>query len=49
MKFDALKFFLTTAWELRLIDTKKHDALSAPLLEVGRALGGWIASIKEHS
>ncbi|MFA6018112.1 MAG: four helix bundle protein [Patescibacteria group bacterium] len=23
MKFDALKFFLATAWELKFIDTKK--------------------------
>ncbi len=49
MKFDALKFFLTMAWELKYIETKKFGALSAPLSEVGKMLGKWMLSVKEHS
>ena len=49
MKFDALKFFLALAWELKYIDTKKYATLSTPLTDVGKMLGKWIASVKEHS
>lgn len=40
-KFDALKFFLQIAWELKALDNKKYSALIVPLSEVGRQLGGW--------
>ncbi|PIS41288.1 MAG: hypothetical protein COT25_03920 [Candidatus Kerfeldbacteria bacterium CG08_land_8_20_14_0_20_42_7] len=40
-KLDALKFFLQTAWELKVIDTKKYSLLASPLVEVGKMLGGW--------
>ena len=40
-KLDALKFFLQTSWELRILDTKKYGQLTAPLVEVGKMLGGW--------
>lgn len=40
-KLDALKFFLQTAWELKVIDTKKYTLLASPLVEVGKMLGGW--------
>lgn len=39
--FDILKFMLQVAWEVRLLDNKKYIALSKPLEEVGRMLGGW--------
>lgn len=38
---DLLKFFLQIAWELKALDNKKYLALSAPLIEVGKMLGGW--------
>ena len=38
---DALNFFLKLAWEMKLVDNKKYLAISAPLTEVGRMLGGW--------
>src|SRR3989338_8732301 len=41
-KLDSLKFFLKIAWDVRAIDHKKYAALSTPLVEVGRMLGGWL-------
>lgn len=40
-KLDLLKFFLQLAWELKVIDNKKYVAISSPLVEVGKMLGGW--------
>lgn len=40
-KLDSLKFFLQLGWELKALDHKKYAALSAPLTEAGRMLGGW--------
>lgn len=40
-RLDLLKFFLQIAWELKAIDTNKYTAVSAPLSEVGKMLGGW--------
>ncbi len=40
-KLDVLKFFLQVAWELKCVDHKKFGALSAPLAEVGKMVGGW--------
>jgi hypothetical protein len=41
IKLDAVKFFLQIAWELKTIDNKKFSAVSTPLAEVGKMLGGW--------
>ncbi len=41
IKLDTLKFFLQIAWELKALDNKKFSTLSAPLVEVGKMLGGW--------
>ena len=38
---DLLKFMLQAMWELKLLDNKKYVALSQPLEEMGRMLGGW--------
>lgn len=40
-KLDALKFFLQVAWELKALDNKQCLALSNPVTEVGKMLGGW--------
>lgn len=40
-KFDLLKFFLQIAWELKILDNAKYLAVSTPLNEVGKMLGGW--------
>ena len=41
VKLDTLKFFLMTLWETRGLDTGKYTAVSEPLSEVGKMLGGW--------
>lgn len=42
VKLDLLKFFLQIAWELQALDNKKYIALSEPLNEIGKMLGGWL-------
>jgi len=46
-KLDTLKFFLQVAWDLKAIDNNKYAALSAPLVEVGKMLGGWRKQIAD--
>lgn len=41
IKLDTLKFFLQIAWETKALENKKYVALSTPLDEIGRMLGGW--------
>jgi len=41
VKLDTLKYFLQIAWELKAIDNKRFTALSAPISEAGKMLGGW--------
>ena len=40
-KLDTLKILLLVLWETKSLDTKKYAALSLPLEEVGKMLGGW--------
>lgn len=40
-KQDTLKLLLMILWEANSLDTTKYAALSAPLEEVGKMLGGW--------
>lgn len=40
-KLDTLKVLLMVLWETKSLDTKKYAALSEPLDEIGRMLGGW--------
>lgn len=44
-KVDTLKFFLQVAWETKALDAKKYIALSEPLQEIGRMLGGWYRNL----
>lgn len=49
-KLDALKILLMVLWETKSLDNKKYTALSAPLEEIGRMLGGWNGQlIKQNS
>ncbi|MBI4049989.1 MAG: four helix bundle protein [Candidatus Doudnabacteria bacterium] len=48
-KLDTLKFFLQTAWELKILDNKKYSLLAEPLVEIGRMLGGWMNKIKKET
>jgi len=45
LKLDLLKFFLHVSWEIKALDTKKYIALSEPLDEIGKMLGGWMRGI----
>ncbi|MBU6388622.1 four helix bundle protein [Patescibacteria group bacterium] len=40
-KLDTLKILLLVLWETKSLDTKKYSALSIPLEEIGKMLGGW--------
>lgn len=40
-KQDTLKLLLMILWEANSLDTPKYGALSAPLEEIGKMLGGW--------
>ena len=40
-KFDTLKLLLLVLWESKSLDNKKYAALSGPVDEIGRMLGGW--------
>ena len=49
-KLDTAKVLLLILWETKSLDDKKFIALSAPLEEVGRMLGGWQGQIiKQNS
>lgn len=40
-KLDTLKILLMILWETKSLDNKKYIALSIPLTEIGKMLGGW--------
>lgn len=43
---DTLKFFIHTAWELKLISHTQFSALGAKLEEAGKMFGGWKKSLE---
>lgn len=45
-KLDLLKFFIQIAWEIKALDHKKFAALSSPLNEIGKMIGGWQKQIQ---
>jgi hypothetical protein len=48
-KLDILKFFLQVGWETGNINNEKYIALSEPLGEVGKMLGGWYRQLSKTS
>lgn len=40
-KADTVKVLLMVLWETKSLDDKKYIALSGPLQEIGKMLGGW--------
>jgi len=48
-KLDTLKIFLMVLWETKSLDNKKYGALSAPLDEIGRMLGGWNGQLTKQN
>lgn len=48
-KLDTLKVLLAVLWETKSFDTKKYAALSVPLDEVGKMLGGWNGQLTKQN
>ena len=48
-KLDVLKILLMVLWESHSLDTKKYIALSEPLDEAGRMLGGWQGQLRKQN
>jgi hypothetical protein len=48
-KLDTLKILLMVLWESHSLDTKKYIALSTPLDEAGRMLGGWQGQLRKQN
>src|SRR5438552_12458542 len=48
-KIDTVKILLTVLWETKSLDNKKYIALSIPLDEVGKMLGGWNGQLSKQN
>jgi hypothetical protein len=48
-KIDTLKIFLMIIWETKSLDDKKYIALSAPIDEIGKMLGGWSGQLTKQN
>ena len=48
-KFDTIKLLLLVLWESKSLDTKKYAALSIPMDEIGKMLGGWQGQIVKQN
>ena len=48
-KLDTLKILLMILWETKTLDNKKYGALSAPLDEIGKMLGGWNGQLTKQN
>lgn len=48
-KFDTIKLLLLILWESKSLDTKKYAALSIPIDEIGKMLGGWQGQLVKNS
>ena len=47
IKLDTAKFLIQAAWEIGSLNEKRLAALSQPLAETGRMLGGWHNQLKK--
>ena len=47
-KLDLLKVLLLVTWETKSLDDKKYIALSLPLDEIGKMLGGWYGQTEKY-
>jgi hypothetical protein len=47
-KLDTLRILLLVLWETKSLDNKKYIALSIPLDEIGRMLGGWNGQLQKN-
>ena len=48
-KLDTLKILLLILWESKSLDNTKYIALSVPLDETGKMLGGWYGQLTKQN
>ena len=48
-KWDTLKILIMILWETKDIDNKKYIALSVPIEEIGKMLGGWNGQVSKQN
>lgn len=48
-KLDTFKILLMILWETKSLDNKKYLALSGPLDEIGKMLGGWNGQLTKQN
>ncbi len=48
-KLDTLRVLLMILWETKAIDDKKYTALSLPIDEAGKMLGGWSGQLQKQN
>ena len=48
-KIDTLKVLLMLLWETKSLRDKKYIALSTPLDDIGKMLGGWAGQLAKNS
>jgi hypothetical protein len=48
-KFETIKLLLLVLWESKSLDNKKYAALSIPVDEIGKMLGGWQGQLIKNS
>jgi len=48
-KLDLLKFFLQISWEINSLENNKYIAISEPINEVGKMLGGWYKQVEKQT
>ncbi len=48
-KCDTIKLLLNVLWESKSLDNKKYVALSEPLEEIGKMLGGWQGQLQKQN
>jgi hypothetical protein len=48
-KVDTLKILLMVLWETKSLDDKKYIALSVPINDIGKMLGGWNGQLAKQN
>lgn len=48
-KMDTSKILLMILWETKSLDNAKYIALSEPLDEIGKMLGGWLGQLQKQN
>jgi len=48
-KLDTIKILLLILWETKSLDNNKYIALSLPIDEIGKMLGGWKGQINKQN